>query len=45
VSIGVNSAQADWKSSVKQKSFNKLESTLNQNLDNTEVSIKNNGKK
>ena len=35
-----SSSYADWKSSAKQKSFNKLESALNQNLDNTEVSIK-----
>ena len=34
------SSYADWKSSAKRKSFNKLESALNQNLDNTEVSIK-----
>jgi len=40
LSLSASSAYADWKSSAKQKSFNKLESALNQNLDNTEVSIK-----
>ena len=40
LSLSASSAYADWKSSAKQKSFNKLESALNQNLDNTKVSIK-----
>ena len=38
--LSVSNAYADWKTSAKQKGFNKLESALNQNLDNTEVSIK-----
>ena len=33
-----NTAFAGW-NSVKQKSLNKLESTINKNLDNTEVTI------
>ena len=38
--LSVSHAYADWKTSAKQKGFNKLESALNKNLDNTEVSIK-----
>ena len=40
IALSISNAQADWRASAKQKSLNKLESFLNKNLENTEVSIK-----